>query len=334
MSTDYVETLTRNWELHIGPRHPKAPTVISLFAGAGGSSLGYSMAGYNELMAVEWDKDIASILSKNFPRLPVFCGDISKLSSDYIFNTCDIRKGELSVLDGSPPCQGFSVSGKRKFDDPRNQLFKEFIRLLKDLNPMAFVMENVAGLVRGKMKLIFTEILRSLKDCGYKVRCQLMNARYFNVPQNRERTIFVGIRDDIDTEPGHPQAEAKPLSVYDAIGNLLSGKPGRHPTRLVMAWQKAKYGQSLREVDPTVDSNQVIKLDPRKPSPTQTTGRPNWHWKIARRLSIKEAAVLQSFPLEYRWTGSKGKVLKGIGNSVPPLFMKAIASHVRKLLRL
>jgi DNA (cytosine-5)-methyltransferase 1 len=120
-----------------------------------------------------------------------------------------LQPGKLDVLDGSPPCQGFSTAGKRKMDDGRNQLFREYVRLLQGLKPKVFVMENVSGMVKGKMKLIFAEIMRELKASGYHVSARLMNSMYFGVPQSRERMIFIGVREDlwscIQSVPGRAQ---------------------------------------------------------------------------------------------------------------------------------
>lgn len=194
---DYGTHLDACWAEHMAPREPDAPTVISLFAGCGGSSLGYSMAGYRELLAVEWDDHAVETFRANFPEVPVFHGDIAKLSVEEVFRLTGLKPGELDVLDGSPPCQGFSTAGKRKMDDGRNQLFREYIRLLRGLQPKVLVMENVSGMIKGKMKLIFVEILQELKSSGYHVSARLMNAMYYGVPQSRQRMIFVGVRNDI-----------------------------------------------------------------------------------------------------------------------------------------
>ena len=190
---------------HLAPREPGAPTVISTFAGAGGSSLGYSMAGYRELLAVEWDNNAVETFKLNFPGVPVYHGDIAKLSVDECMKLAGLTgPRQLDVLDGSPPCQGFSTAGKRDFKDDRNQLFREFVRLLRGLQPKVFVMENVSGMVKGKMKLIFADILRELKASGYVVSARLLNAMWFGVPQSRERMIFIGVREDLGIAPSHP----------------------------------------------------------------------------------------------------------------------------------
>ena len=194
---DYPAHLEACWREHLEPRAEDAPTVISLFAGCGGSSLGYSMAGYRELLAVEWDDHAVATFKLNFPDVPVYHGDIAKLSVEECLRLAGIGPGELDVLDGSPPCQGFSTAGKRRMDDGRNTLFLEYVRLLRGLRPKVLIMENVSGMVQGKMKLIFAEILKELKESGYHVSARLMNAMYYGVPQSRQRMIFVGVREDI-----------------------------------------------------------------------------------------------------------------------------------------
>lgn len=198
----YLDILEAAWAEHLAPRQPDAPTVISTFAGAGGSSLGYSMAGYRELLAVEWDDNAVATFKLNFPDVPVYHGDICKLTVDECLKLAGLTgPRQLDVLDGSPPCQGFSTAGKRDMTDDRNQLFREFVRLLRGLRPKVFVMENVSGMVKGKMKLIFAEIMRELKASGYVVSARLLNAMYFNVPQSRERMIFIGVREDLGIAP-------------------------------------------------------------------------------------------------------------------------------------
>jgi DNA (cytosine-5)-methyltransferase 1 len=195
---DYPAYLAAAWAEHLAPRQADAPTVISTFAGGGGSSLGYSMAGFRELLAVEWDDNAVATFKLNFPDVPVYHGDICKLTVDECLKLAGLTgPRQLDVLDSSPPCQGFSTAGKRDFGDDRNQLFREFVRLLRGLQPKVFVMENVSGMVKGKMKLIFADILRELKASGYVVSARLLNAMWFGVPQSRERMIFIGVREDL-----------------------------------------------------------------------------------------------------------------------------------------
>jgi site-specific DNA-cytosine methylase len=173
------------------------PTVVSTFAGAGGSGLGYRQAGFVERLAVENQPHALACLAANFPEVPLWPGDIRRLSGADALARAGLLPGQLDLLDGSPPCQGFSSSGNRILDDPRNALFREFARLLAAFRPRCFVMENVSGMIKGKMKLLFAEILATLKAAGYVVQVKLLNAMYFGVPQDRERLIFVGVRADL-----------------------------------------------------------------------------------------------------------------------------------------
>ncbi len=221
---NYPEILNLAWQQRLAPKATDAPSVISTFAGGGGSSLGFSMAGYKELLAVEWDNNAVETLRLNFPDLPIYHGDIAKLSVEECMKLAGVSEGELDLFDGSPPCQGFSTAGKRVMDDPRNQLFREFIRLLRGLKPKVFVMENVSGLVKGKMKLIFVEILKELKASGYEVKVKLLNAMYFNVPQSRQRLIFIGVRNDLGVRPSHPEAESRSITVREAFKDVTKGE--------------------------------------------------------------------------------------------------------------
>lgn len=310
--------------------------MISLFAGGGGSSLGYSMAGYRELLAVEWDDNAVQTLRLNFPGLPIHHGDIAKLTVTECLGMAQVEPGELDVLDGSPPCQGFSTAGKRLMDDPRNGLFREFVRLLRGLKPKAFVMENVSGMVKGKMKLVFAEILRELKASGYKVKARLLNAMYFGVPQSRQRMIFVGIRDDLDIEPSHPAGQTRPITVRAALhecpdGNAPVLKDGRFRSRLL----SLKLGQSVGDVYGS--GFMKTRINPDAVSPTITKSNlmgqsEHYHWSGLRSLSDRELARLASFGDHYQFAGTYVQAVDRIGNSVPPLFMRAIALHVRSLL--
>jgi len=220
-SMTYPEILEAAWQDHLAPRADDAPTVISTFAGGGGSSLGYSMAGYKELLAVEWDNNAVETFKLNFPDVPVYHGDIAKLTVEECMELAGLTEPEeLDLLEGSPPCQGFSTAGKRILHDPRNQLFREFVRLLRGLKPKVFLMENVPGLVKGKMKLVFAEIMRELKASGYQVRCKKLNAMYFYVPQSRERLIFIGVRNDLAMDASFPKAESRPTNANEACSDV------------------------------------------------------------------------------------------------------------------
>jgi DNA (cytosine-5)-methyltransferase 1 len=195
-------------------------TVVSTFSGCGGSSLGYQLAGGKVLLAVEWNQNAVDTYRANFPNTDIYHGDISKLSVDEVLKRTNLKPRELDIFDGSPPCQGFSTAGKREISDKRNQLFREYVRLLRGLQPKVFVMENVSGMVKGKMRLIFVEILKEMKESGYQVKAKLLNAMYFNVPQSRQRMIFIGVRNDIGIEPSYPNAQTKPICFGEALKSV------------------------------------------------------------------------------------------------------------------
>lgn len=330
---DYPAILSEAWRQHLAPREANAPTVISTFAGAGGSSLGYSMAGFRELLAVEWDDNAVATFKLNFPDVPVYHGDIAKLSVEQVLEMTGLQPGELDVFDGSPPCQGFSTAGKRVIDDPRNQLFREYVRLLRGLKPKVFVMENVSGMVKGKMKLVFVEILKELKASGYKVSARLLNAMYFNVPQSRERMIFIGVRDDLGVEPSHPRAEGMPVTARCAIEGV-NNKTFNRPLATVATaiWNHVKPGQNGTHYRKNYYMNS-LKVDPSKPMPTIPKiipgGGGHMHWAEKRSLTIEEAKRGGSFPDQYHFVGKFETQWERIGNSVPPLFMRSIARHIR-----
>lgn len=192
---NYKKILAWIYEKYKEKKDTNAPTVISLFAGCGGSSLGYSLAGFNEMLAVEINDNAFWCLQQNFPELKIFHDDIKNLTISYCKEL--LQGKELDCLDGSPPCQGFSMAGKRNAKDNRNFLFLEYCRILEGLKPKTFVMENVSGMVKGAAKNIFLQILEQLKNCGYVVKCKLLNAALYGVPQLRQRLIFVGVRKDL-----------------------------------------------------------------------------------------------------------------------------------------
>jgi DNA (cytosine-5)-methyltransferase 1 len=279
-------------------------SVISTFSGCGGSSLGYQMAGGKVLLAVEWDDNAVETYRLNFPDTPIYHGDIAKLSVDECLRLTGLKPGELDILDGSPPCQGFSTAGKRNFDDSRNQLFREYVRLLRGLQPKVFIMENVSGMVKGKMKLIFAEILTELKASGYKVKARLMNAMYYGVPQSRQRMIFVGVRDDLGIEPSHPKPQTRPIALREIAPDALASRSQR-----INPWIPAT--RSICAITKTPFTG-IIKT---------ANG--------IRALTEGELSIAGSFPSSFRFVGGKAKQWERIGNSVPPLFMRAIAEHVR-----
>jgi DNA (cytosine-5)-methyltransferase 1 len=310
-----------------------APTVISTFAGCGGSSLGYKLAGFRELLAVEWDDNAVETFRLNFPGVPVYHGDIGKLTGAECMRLAGIGPGELDVLDGSPPCQGFSTAGKRRFDDPRNSLFREYARLLKELQPRAFVMENVTGMVKGYMKQAYLTIIAELRACGYRARGEVLNAMYFNVPQSRERVIIIGVRNDLGIEPTHPKPQTRPVTVREAFAGLTDDASARCVPK--PGSKTAAQMAACRAGETCALHHSHKRLSWSSPSPTidRGGGAGEWHvWRPSehRPITTHEVKRLATFPDWYKFAGSVSDAFTRIGNSVPPNLMRAIAEHVRK----
>lgn len=212
---------------------PNGLKVISTFAGCGGSSLGYRMAGYKVLWASEFIDAARKVYEDNAAPGTVVDGrDIRLVDPLEVLRALGIKPGELDVLDGSPPCSSFSTAGKReehwgkskKYSDKEQRtddLFFEYVRFIKAIKPRAFVAENVSGLVKGTAKGYFLEILAAMKACGYRVEARLLDAQWLGVPQARQRIIFQGIREDVDAVPTFPTPLPYRYSVRDALPGLV-----------------------------------------------------------------------------------------------------------------
>lgn len=336
---DYPAHLEVMWQKAIAPRESDAPTVISAFAGCGGSLTGYLMAGYRDLLAIEWDDNAVETLRLNWPDLDIYHGDIKDISVEDVLKRTGLKVGELDVLDGSPPCQGLSTAGKRIMSDPRNQLFREYVRLLRGLQPKTFVMENVTGMVKGKMKLIFVEILKELKASGYQVRAAKLNAKYFHVPQSRERIIFIGVRNDLGIKPDFPERESKLIAADKSIcnvKNLIIGNPhGRIAEQMKTVEPGSNLGKSLRISSYFSYVRCPIGLPAMTLQKSVTHGGISmYHPTEDRNMSIGELQRICSFPDNYCFDTNYENAVNRMGNSVPPLMMEAIARNVKEKLLL
>lgn len=212
---------------------PNGFKVVSTFSGAGGSCLGYRMAGYKVLWANEFISAACDVYRLNHPDSILDTRDIRTIQPQEILDAIGLAQGEIDIFDGSPPCASFSTAGKRekswgkskKYSDTVQRvddLFFEYSRLLKGLQPKVFVAENVSGLVKGTAKGYFLEILQSLKACGYNVKAKLLDAQWLGVPQMRQRIIFVGVRNDLGLEPVHPRPLPYRYSVREALPWIIS----------------------------------------------------------------------------------------------------------------
>lgn len=203
----------------------KRPIAVDLFAGAGGMTLGFEQAGFDVLASVEIDPIHCAIHQFNFPFWTVLCKSVEETTGEEIRNSSQIANQEIDVVFGGPPCQGFSLIGKRSFDDPRNSLVFHFIRLVRELQPKFFVLENVKGMTVGKHKEFIAEIISQFSESGYQVDAnyQVLNAANYGVPQNRERLFLLGSRQNIEL-PKYPEKitfpDQKSPTVWDALQDL------------------------------------------------------------------------------------------------------------------
>lgn len=200
-------------------RDTRRPIAIDLFAGAGGFSLGVEQAGFDVAIAVENDPVHAAVHTFNFPQTRVLCADIATLEADRIRA---LLEGEIDLLVAGPPCQGFSIAGKHNLKDDRNSLVFHFCRLVGELRPRYFVMENVPGLMQGNNKMLLRRLKHELRALGYRMTepVRVLNAAEFGIPQERSRLFLLGARsgEKILAYP-QPQARAN-VSVRDAIADL------------------------------------------------------------------------------------------------------------------
>lgn len=322
--------------------------VISLFSGIGGSSLGYKMAGLKVIASNEFIDYQAKNYRLNHKDVKIYKKDIRLLNPKDVIKDLNLKEGELDVLDGSPPCASFSISGKReklwgkekKYSNRKQRtddLFFEYNRFLKIIQPKVFVAENVKGLILGKAKGYFRNILIEMKNCGYNVKVKLMNAKYYNVPQSRERLIFIGVRNDLNIQPSFPKANKKIVPVKKAFENINNKTFSnvKLTKRTIQLLENTQQGEDLSKgCKRLYNKNNYYthrKLSFNKVSPCilQTIGSPIYHPIEKRRLTIEELKRLTTFPDDYKLEGTYNQKWEGCARAVPPLMMKAVAENIK-----
>lgn len=303
--------------------------VISTFSGAGGSCLGYRMAGYRVLWANEFIPAAQEVYKLNHPNSILNTDDIRDITPEAILSEAGLKKGELDILDGSPPCASFSTAGKRskgwgevkKYSDTEQRvddLFFEYARILEGLQPKVFVAENVSGLVKGVAKGYFKEILQALKDCGYNVKAKVLDAQWLGVPQMRQRLIFIGVRNDLGLDPVYPKPLGYRYVTHDACPHIKKVKFGGFENN----WKNADNAH------PTL-TQQLVSI-------TGYLSGGQWVSEStvnnARQLTIPEMLQLQSFPSDFVLSGTFEQQWERIARTVPPVMMKHIGLSVLEVL--
>ncbi len=281
------------------------------------------MAGHDIVWANDLYEDAVHTYQKNIGN-HIVLEDVRNIPADEIPD-CDI-------VIGGFPCQGFSVANtKRHVADERNELYKQLIRVIEDKKPKFFLAENVKGLTNLGKGEVFKMILADFEQLGYKVQYKILNAADYGVPQTRLRVIIVGVRNDIGWEyefpkMTHSQDGKDGLPIWVSVSEALKGLPDPDSENDVPNHTYSKYKLNI---------NGYIGhrlLDPDKPAPTVTARGDNRggvvihpHPNGQRRMSCRELALVQSFPIDYEFSGNNSSIYRQIGNAVPPLLAYAIA---------
>lgn len=344
---------------HWPPITSKKPTTIDLFAGCGGFTIGLHKAGFQSLLAVEWDESCCRTFEANLSPRILNCA-IQEIET---FPQCDL-------LVGGPPCQGFSNLGERVPNDPRRQLWRHYLRAVRDANPLIFIMENVPPLLKSAE---YQEILKEAKSLGYQVEGRILNAANYGAPQQRKRVIIIGSRigKPVYPKPTHRDPlipatfETQGLpdwrTVRDAIGDLPAVPTeenwhiGRNPTELSKKRYRAvPIGGNRFDIPKALLPPCWIR---KTKGGTDLMGRLHWHRpsvtirtefykpekgrylhpELDRPITHREAARLQGFEDDFLFLGKRIQVGIQIGNAVPPPLAyelgKAAAKEIRKYRR-
>ncbi len=297
--------------------------VVSLFSGAGGLDLGFIMAGNKIIWANDLYEDAVDTYRKNL-------GDHIVLKDIREVKTQDIP--DCDIVIGGFPCQGFSVANwKRHVDDERNTLYKQLIRVIHDKQPKFFLAENVKGLTNMEHGEVFKLVLQDFSSLGYKVKWKVLNAADYGVPQTRQRVIITGVRNDINFDyiypkPTNDKNGENGLPKWVSCSEALKDIPDPDKPNDLKNHVCSKYKLGF--------SNYIghRKLDPDKPAPTVTARGDDKggvvilpHPSGLRRMSCRELATIQSFPIDYEFCGNRSSVYRQIGNAVPPKLAYAVA---------
>lgn len=337
--------------------------VLDLFSGAGGLSYGFELAGFDVQNAVDFWPDALETLRHNSPNTQTHLIDLGDVEATDIF----LSKIEVpDVVIGGPPCQGFSIAGKRDPGDPRNRLYKGFIRAIEFHKPLAFVMENVPTINSPTNRELFNEILNDFKGLGYQVEFKVLLASQYGVPQNRKRMFIVGTRGTYNFE--FPREQLNVVTAQEALSDLpergledespypvearseyqilmRSGSAGISNHQITLHSEKTTNvishvpdGGNFKDLPSLFQGIRNVniawtRLASWKPSFTVDTGhRHHFHYEFNRVPTVRESARLQSFPDSFVFLGGRTSQMKQVGNAVPPLLAKQIAQALLKCL--
>lgn len=337
----------------------KKHTAIDLFSGCGGLTLGLKLAGFKVLAAIEKDELAVDTYRANHPSVRVLHDDIRAVEAEPLRKKLKLEPGELDLLAGCPPCQGFSGlrtrNGAAQKRDHRNGLIREMLRFTRAFRPKAIMMENVPGLAE---HWSFRKLCRDLRLLGYRVEWDIKDARNYGVPQRRKRLILVAGR-RLDIPLAKESSNLK--TVRKAFLNLRKPGKSRDPLQNLREDRSAKVLKLIKAIPKDGGSRSDLPLSRQlechkrtdgfkdiygrmawdAPSPTITGGCFNpskgrfLHPQEDRAITLREAAILQSFPRRYRFPvkASKESVALMIGNALPPTFIRRHANQIAKSLK-
>lgn len=337
-------------------------TCVDSFSGAGGLSLGLQAAGFNILLSFDVDSKCIKTLNNN-PKYfshPAICEDIKNMLDGKLLEKVGLKQGELFLLAGGPPCQGFSIQRIGEDTDSRNGLVLQYGKLIDEVRPMFFVMENVSGIQGKRGKVILSDLINNMEHIGYTVHKELIDAENFGVPQRRKRMILVGERGDVGNNYSLPKPNGEHHTVRETIGFLPpppeDGSP--HPDYPLHRRDKLSQKNIQRllalhegEGRDYLPDNLLAKchrVDSAIIGHRNVYGRMRWddvaptitarfdsftrgmfgHPEQLRSITLCEGALLQTFPIDFMFSGTKVEIARQIGNAVPPKLAKIIGESI------
>lgn len=337
-------------------------TCIDSFCGAGGLALGLKKAGFEIRYSFDIDAKCIDTLHRNplYFNHKTETADIKDMLEGALLKRCNLQRGELFLLAGGPPCQGFSVQRRGSDTDVRNDLVLKYGQMVEELFPCFFVMENVSGIAGKRGKTILSQLIETVSNIGYDVFIKLLDAQEYGVPQRRKRYIIVGKRKDIDSIYHYPTPVSFKRTVRQTIGSLPkppedgSSYPGDclhrrdRLSELNLQRLKALKPGEGRDALPKELLAECHKISSSIIGHRSVYGRMAWdevaptitarfdsftrgqfgHPEQLRSITLREGAMLQTFPNDYAFSGSKVDVARQIGNAVPPLLAEAIGKSI------
>ncbi len=346
--------------------------AVCLFSGAGGCSLGFQQAQHYEILAAyDNNKYAISTYSKNFKNNRFSLLDLSTCNFSELRATLGVKKGELDIIIGGPPCQGFSSAGLRFWDDPRNRLIRNYVEALKEFYPRWFFLENVEGILTTANGDYIVNAVEMFTELGYSLMMEKVYAQEYGVPQRRKRVIIIGNRTGIRLSFPTPQYVVGGAifrnssltlrhsieDLEDAVKPEIDHKPkfekGIHLQRITAL----KQGQTMKDLPEELQHESFKKRafrrvmdgtpsDKRGGAPsglkrlvydepsltiTGAATREFIHPTKDRPLTIRECARIQTFPDSFIFEGSESEKIKQIGNAIPPALARVFAEHIFKL---